>query len=381
MGMVGGGHDAFIGAVHRAAANLDGHIELVCGAFSSDPQKSVRSGQSLYLDQSRCYGSYEEMILSELQLPGDDRMDFVSIVTPNHMHFAPAHLALKHGFPVIIDKPLAFTLEEARELKTQVEEVRLPFAVTYTYSAYPMIKQARAMIQNDELGSIRKVMVEYPQGWLANKLEDTDQKQAAWRADPKRAGISNCFGDIGTHCAHMAEYVAGVKITQVLAELNAFVPGRVLDDDSNVLLHFENGATGVLSASQIAVGHENDLMIRVYGEKGAIEWRNTDLNTLKVTMHGHPTQLYRTGVDHGYLHDAALVHTRTPSGHPEGYIEAFANIYRNFAFAVDQHLFGISPNNEFMDYPGIDDGVKGMAIVKAVVKSSRDGHVWTDITF
>jgi predicted dehydrogenase len=379
MGMVGGGQGAFIGAVHRMAANLDGHIELVCGAFSSDPQKSVKSGQAFYLFDKRCYGSFGEMITKEKALPEEERMDFVSIVTPNHMHFEPAKFALENGFPVIIDKPLAFNYEEAIILQKLVKETKLPFAVTYTYSAYPMVKQAKKMVAKGEIGAVRKVMVEYPQGWLTDKLEDTDQKQAAWRSDPKKAGISNCFGDIGTHCAHLAEYITGLKIEKVLSKLTTIVMGRLLDDDANVLLQFEKGASGVLSASQVATGHENDLMIRIYGEKGGLEWRNQDLNTLKVMPHGAPAQLYRTGVNHGYLHDVALAHTRTPSGHPEGYIEAFANIYRNFAFAVNQYIEGSTPDLSLMDYPGIDDGVKGMAMVHAVVKSSEDGNLWTDV--
>ncbi|MFT5641679.1 MAG: putative dehydrogenase [Cyclobacteriaceae bacterium] len=379
MGMVGGGQGAFIGAVHRMAANLDGHIELVCGAFSSDPQKSIKSGHAFYLFDKRCYGSFGEMITKEKALPEEERMDFVSIVTPNHMHFEPAKWALENGFPVIIDKPLAFNYEEAIILQKLVKETKLPFAVTYTYSAYPMVKQAKKMVEKGEIGAVRKVMVEYPQGWLTDKLEDTDQKQAAWRSDPKKAGISNCFGDIGTHCAHLAEYITGLKIEKVLSKLTTIVTGRLLDDDANVLLQFEKGASGVLSASQVATGHENDLMIRIYGEKGGLEWRNQDLNTLKVMPHGAPVRLYRTGVNHGYLHDVALAHTRTPSGHPEGYIEAFANIYRNFAFAVNQYIEGSTPDLSLMDYPGIDDGVKGMAMVHAVVKSSEDGNLWTDV--
>lgn len=379
MGMVGGGRGSFIGAVHRMGANLDGQIELVCGAFSSDPQRSVKSGQDLYLPENRCYATFEEMIREEKNLPEGERMDFVSIVTPNHMHFAPAKAALEAGFPVIIDKPLTFTFEEAQELRSIVKAVKLPFAVTYTYASYPMVKQARAMVLSGEIGKVRKVMVEYPQGWLAEKLEDTDSKQASWRADPKRAGISNCFGDIGTHLANMAEYVSGLKITDVLAELNAFVPGRTLDDDANVLLKFEKGANGVLSASQVATGEENDIKIRIYGEKGGLEWDNRDLNTLLVKPHGKPVQVYRAGGNNPYLHDAALAHIRTPAGHPEGYIEAFANIYRNFSFDVRSHLGGAGEKNSFMDYPGIDEGVKGMAMIKAVVASSSNGNVWTPV--
>lgn len=379
MGMIGGGIGAFIGGVHRMAANLDGQIELVCGAFSSDPKKSKETGRQLYLPEDRSYGSYKEMISREKELPEGERMDFVSIVTPNVMHFDPAMEALEHGFPVIIDKPLAFTLKEARILRDKVQATGLPFAVTYTYTGYPMVKQAKAMVKRGEIGIIRKVMVEYPQGWLTSKIEDTDQKQASWRADPERAGISNCFGDIGTHAANMAEYVSGLKITEVLSDIRATVPGRILDDDANVLLHFENGATGILTASQVASGEENDLKITIYGDKGGLEWKQRDFNTLLVKEHGKPDQVYRTGADRGgYLSDEAMMHTRTPAGHPEGYLEAFANIYRNFSLALRGHMFG-EEYNEQLDFPSIDDGLKGNAMIEAVVASSKQGNVWIKV--
>lgn len=376
MGMVGGGMGAFIGGVHRIAANMDGQIELVCGAFNSDPARSKASGRELFLPENRCYGTFEEMILAEKELPVGERMDFVSIVTPNVMHYAPAMLALEHGFPVIIDKPLSFTLEEAVQLQQKVEETGLPFAVTYTYTGYPMVKQAMAMVRNGAIGKVHKVLVEYPQGWLTTKLEDTHQKQAAWRADPHRAGISNCFGDIGTHAANLAEYVSGMKITKVLSEIRATVSGRILDDDANVLLHFENGANGVLMASQVANGDENDLKIRIYGDKGGLEWCQRDLNTLIVKDHGKPDQIYRTGADRGgYLSEEAMINTRTPSGHPEGYLEAFANIYRNFTMAVRKHLYGYEYNPKY-DFPGVEEGVSGMALVEAVVESTKRGNIW-----
>lgn len=375
--MVGGGIGAFIGGVHRIAANLDGQIELVCGAFSSDAERSARSGQELYLPANRVYGSFEEMIQRESALPAGERMDFVSIVTPNVMHHAPAMMALEHGFPVIIDKPLAYTVEEAFSLREKVKSTGLPFAVTYTYTGYPMVKQAMAMVKRGDIGRVHKIMVEYPQGWLTTRLEDTNQKQAAWRADPAMAGISNCFGDIGTHAANLAEYVSGLEITEVLSEIRPTIAGRPLDDDANVLLHFENGANGVLSASQVANGEENDLKIRIYGNKGGLEWSQRDLNTLIVKDHGNPDRIFRTGADRGgYLYPEAMMHTRTPSGHPEGYLEAFANIYRNFAMAVRKHLFGESYNAVY-DFPGVEEGVKGMALVEAVVASTRNGNVWT----
>ncbi len=378
MGMVGGSNEAFIGAVHRMGAALDNQIELVCGAFSSDPQKSKDTGHSLYMDPNRVYGSYSEMFEAESKLPEGERMDFVSIVTPNVMHYPPASEALAKGFPVIIDKPLTFTLEEAKKLREEVKKSGLPFAVTYTYAAYPMVKQAMAMVKKGEIGKVRKVMMEYPQGWLSTKLEDTGQKQASWRADPERAGISNCFGDIGSHCADMAEYVSGHKITEVLSELTAFVEGRTIDDDANVLFHMDNGAKGVISASQVSPGEENNIKCRIYGDKGGLEWKNTDHNTLLVKMHGEPVKIYRTGADIGYLHEEAAIHTRTPSGHPEGYVEAFGNIYRNYAFALRKHFWGEDYNPK-MDFPGVEEGFRGIATINAVVKSSKNGNVWIPV--
>lgn len=377
--MVGGGIGAFIGGVHRMAANLDGQIDLVCGAFSSNPDRSKASGEELFLPENRVYTSFQEMMAAEKALPEGERMDFVSIVTPNVMHFEPAMMALDHGFPVIIDKPLAFTLDQALRLQQKVKSTGLPFAVTYTYSGYPMVKQAMAMVKKGEIGKVHKVMVEYPQGWLTTKVEDTDQKQASWRADPARAGISNCFGDIGTHAAQMAEYITGMNITKVLSEIRPTMAGRPLDDDANVFIHFENGANGVLSASQVANGDENDLKIRVYGDKGGLEWAQRDLNTLIVKDHGNPDRIFRTGADRGgYLSEEAMLHTRTPSGHPEGYLEAFANIYRNFGNALRAHLFN-EERNELLDFPGVEDGVNGMALIEAVVNSSNNGNVWTKV--
>lgn len=376
MGMIGGGQGSFIGAVHRMAANLDGQIELVCGAFSSDPVKSKATGQELFLDENRCYDSFEEMITSEKLFPLGERMDFVSIVTPNHVHFAPAKAALENGFPVIIDKPLSFDFQEALALKTIVAKTKLPFALTHTYTGYPMVKQARAMVKAGKLGKITKINVEYPQGWLTDKLEATDQKQAAWRTDPKRSGKSGCYGDIGTHAANMSEYVSGLSIKKVLAKLSTVVPGRLLDDDASVLLEFEGGVPGLLSASQISAGEENSVKIRVYGEKGGVEWNQEINNSLLVKWHGQPAQILRTGTNNGYLEEAAIANTRIPAGHPEGYIEAFANIYRNFALALRSHFAGVPLDLSVRDYPGIDDGVHGMALVDAVVASSEKGNVW-----
>ncbi len=377
MGMVGGGVGAFIGAVHRLAANLDGQIELVCGAFSSSPEKSKQTGEELFLEPSRVYGSFKEMIETEAGLPEDVRMDFVSIVTPNHVHAEPAILALNHGFPVIIDKPLCFNIEEAFAIKKKVEETGLPFALTHTYTGYPMVKEARQIVKSGKLGAIRKIMVEYPQGWLAEKIEDSDQKQAAWRTDPKRSGKSGAYGDIGTHAANMAEYVSGLNIIKVLSQLTKVVPGRLLDDDANALLEFEGGIPGILSVSQISAGEENAIKVRVYGEKGGIIWTQRDPNSLIVTWNDKPHEIYRTGT--GYVSEVAQANSRTPAGHPEGYLEAFANIYRNFVMHLRAHSAGEEHNMEVYDYPEIEDGVHGMSMVDAVVESTDRGNVWIEV--
>lgn len=373
MGMVGGGIGAFIGAVHRMAAAIDGEIELVCGAFSSNPEKSKKSGAELFLPEDRVYGSYEEMILKEKELPEGERMDFVSIVTPNHMHFPPAKLAVEHGFAVICDKPLCFSMEEAFELQKLVKEKNALFALTHNYTGYPMVKQAKAMIAAGELGKIRKIVVEYPQGWLSDFIEASGQKQAAWRTDPTKSGKAGSIGDIGTHAENLAEYITGLKITEMCADLSTFVEGRLLDDDGNILLHFDNGAKGVLHCSQISNGEENALNIRIYGEKGGLEWHQMEPNTLiyKTQEYQH---ILRTGK--GDLHESSLAHTRIPAGHPEGYLEAFASIYRNFARALRANLSGGDLGPYDLDFPTVDDGVRGMAFVETVVQSSTSDEKW-----
>jgi predicted dehydrogenase len=371
MGMVGGGKDAFIGSVHRMAAALDNEIELVCGAFSSSPEKSKASGEALYLPADRVYGTFEEMITKEKALPEGVRMDFVSIVTPNHMHFPPAKMALENGFHVVCDKPMTLTLAEAKELRDLVNKTGLLFCLTHNYTGYPMVKEARQMIKDGKLGKIRKIVVEYPQGWLATKVEN---KQADWRTDPARSGIAGCMGDIGTHAENLAEYITGLKITEMCADLTTYVEGRRLEDDGNVLLHFEGGAKGVLHASQIAVGVENGLNIRVYGEKGGLYWLQEDPNTLIASWIGQPKQIIRTGV--GKLSDAAGMNTRIPAGHPEGYLEAFANLYRNFANTLRSVLKGEKPNPAHLDFPGPEDGVRGMAFIETVVASSSSKEKW-----
>ncbi len=368
--MIGGGRGAFIGAVHRMAAALDGQIDLVCGAFSSDPERSKLSGGDLFLPADRCYGTYEEMILTEATLPEHVRMDVVSIVTPNHMHFGPAMMALEHGFHVICDKPVCLNLQEAKILREKVQSTGLLFALTHTYTGYPMVKQARQMIAHGELGTIRRVVVEYPQGWLSTDQESTDHKQATWRTDPERSGAAGAMGDIGTHAENLAEYVTGLKIESICADLHTHVPGRRLDDDGGVLLRMDNGARGVLYASQISAGEENNLKIRVYGEKGGLEWAQMEPNSLIVRWLDKPMQVYRTGV--GPLYPETQLHTRIPAGHPEGYLEAFANIYRNVAFCLQARIADEAVDPLYLDFPTIIDGIRGMEFIEAVVRSGKD---------
>ncbi|WP_257669448.1 Gfo/Idh/MocA family protein [Parapedobacter tibetensis] len=380
MGMVGGGKDAFIGAVHRIAANMDGLVELVCGAFSINPEVAKESGKALFIPEDRVYLTYEEMIEKESQLPEDVQMDFVTIVTPNFVHFGPAKLALEHGFNVVIEKPMTFTLEEAKELKEIVERTGKMLCLTHTYSGYPMVKQAKAMIKEGVLGKVRKIVVEYPQGWLSRLSEREGNAQAAWRTDPKKSGKSGAMGDIGTHAAHLAEYVTGLQITELCADLSTLVEGRLLDDDGNVLLRFDNGARGVLTASQISAGEENALRIRVYGEKGGIEWAQEDPNNLIIKILDQPRQYIRTG--NAYqppytLSSFATHNTRIPSGHPEGLLEAFGNIYRNFVLTVSAKLNGETPTPEMLDFPQVDEGVRGMAFIDNVVASNSSTEKWT----
>ena len=378
-GMVGGGRGAFIGAVHRIAAAMDQQVELVCGAFSSDPERSKVSGGDLFLPANRCYGTFAEMILAEKALPASERMDFIAIVTPNHMHFPPAKLALENGFHVLSDKPATFDLAEAKALAALVKKTGLLYGLTHNYTGYPLVKQARDMIATGKLGKIRKVVVEYPQGWLATRLEASGQKQAGWRTDPKRSGAGGCVGDIGTHAENLAEYITGLQISELAADATSFVKGRKLDDDVNVLLRFKGGAKGVLHSSQISVGEENNLNIRVYGELGGLEWHQNEPNTMLVKWLDQPMQVFRTA--NGYLCDAAKAAGRTPPAHPEGYLEAFANIYKNFANAIRARNEGrkLAKTDLANDFPKIEDGVRGMAFIKAVVESSAKNAQWTKL--
>ncbi len=376
MGMVGGGKGAFIGAVHRIAANMDGLIEFSAGALSEIEDVAKESGKMLFLPEDRIYTSFEDMIKAEALLPDDKRLDFISIVTPNFVHFAPAMMALEYGFNVVIEKPMTFTLDEARQLKQKVEETGKILCLTHTYSGYPMVKQAKQMIREDALGNIRKVVVQYPQGWLSKLTEREGNMQASWRTDPSKSGKAGAMGDIGTHAAHLAEYITGLKITQLCADLNIMVEGRRLDDDGNVLLKFENGAAGVLVASQIAAGEENALHISVYGEKGGLQWHQMEPNSLIVKWLDKPMEVYRAGTP--FVGSYAAFNTRTPGGHPEGYLEAFGNIYRNFALTLSAKIEGITPPEEALDFPGVEDGIRGMAFIDNVVASSQSDIKWTE---
>ena len=372
-GMIGGGRGAFIGAVHRIAASMDGQAELVAGAFSSEAQRSRDSGADLYLDPARVYGSYVEMAEAEAARPKADRLDFVVIVTPNHQHFPPAKLFLEKGFNVVCDKPVTFDLKEARALEKIVARTGKVFALTHNYTGNVMVKQARDLVRSGRLGEIRKVVVEYPQGWLYTHFEASGQKQADWRTDPKRSGAAGCMGDIGTHAENLARYVTGLHIAELCADLPTFVKGRKLDDDGTVLLRFHGGAKGILHASQISVGDENNLNLRVYGTKAALEWHQEHPNELVLKFPDQPRQIWRRGND--YIGETEKNLTRIPAGHPEGYLEGFGNIYLEAFKAIRAEVSGKRiPKN--LDFPTIADGVEGMLFIDTVVKSSAKGARW-----
>lgn len=378
MGMIGGGKDAFIGAIHRIAANMDGFIELVCGALSINKDIAVDSGRSLFLPEHRIYTTYEEMLEKESQLPAEERMDFATIVTPNFAHFAPAMMALDKGFHVVIEKPITISLEEAKKLREKLEATGLMLCLTHTYTGYPMVKHAKSLVQKGVLGKIRKIYVSYTQGWLSKLSEREGNAQAAWRTDPKKSGKSGVMGDIGTHAFNLAEYISGLKVTQLCADLNVVVEGRLLDDDGGVLLKFEDGASGVLIASQIAAGEENNLFIKIYGENGGLEWHQQEPNTLLLKWLDKPMEVLRAGS--GYLSAISKHNCRTPGGHPEGYLEAFGNIYRNFALALSAKINNSGVDKSIIDFPSINEGVRGMTFIDAVVKSSESNEKWTSFT-
>jgi predicted dehydrogenase len=378
LGMIGGGSGAFIGAVHRIAARIDDKYQLVCGAFSSDAARSKASGLLLGLPEERVYASYQELIEKEKQLPADKRVQVISIVTPNHVHFAPTKMALENGFHVVLDKPMTFSLAEAIELKKVIAASGKLFCLTHTYTGYPMVKEARQFVASGRLGKVRKVYVEYPQGWLSEFTEASGNKQATWRTDPKQSGIAGAMGDIGTHAFNLLEYVSGLQVTKLCADINIVVPGRQLDDDGAVLLKLTGGASGVLVATQVAAGEENNIKIRVYGEKGGLEWQQCDANTLQVKWLDRPTEIWRAGT--GYVSSYAQHNSRTPAGHPEGYLEAFANLYRNFAECVEADIEGKNAKPESLDYPGIEDGVRGMAFIERVIASGKSDQKWLEFT-
>lgn len=371
--MIGGGRGAFIGSVHRIAALMDGQAQLVAGAFSSDPARSHASGADLMLSPDRVYDNYREMAVAEAAMPVDRRLDFVAIVTPNHQHYQPAKLFLESGFNVVCDKPVTFNLAEARRLRETVRKSGKVFALTHNYTGTAMVKQARFLVRSGRLGKIRKVVVEYPQGWLASRLEASGQKQAEWRTDPNRSGVAGSMGDIGTHAENLVRYVTGLRIAELCADLTSFVPGRKLDDDGNVLLRFKGGAKGVLMASQICVGDENGFNLRVYGDKASLEWHQEYPGDLVVKYPDRPRELWRHG--NTYLDQKAAKLARVPPGHPEGYLEAFANTYREIFCAIAADVEG-HRRPPGLDFPTIDDGIDGMLFIETVVKSSRQGARW-----
>ena len=371
--MVGGGKDAFIGGVHRIALRLDGHYELVAGSFSSNFANSKETGEKIGIAQDRIYKTYQEM--AEKEASRSDGIDVVSIVTPNHLHVPVAKIFADKGINIICDKPLALTSKEAVELKKTIENNKLIFALTHNYTGYPMIRHARFLIQKGDLGSIRVVQAEYPQDWLTTKLEDSGLKQAEWRTDPNRSGGGGCIGDIGTHAFNLIRFISGLEVDELSADIHTFVKGRLLDDNAQIMLRFKGDAKGAIWSSQVAVGNENSLQIRVYGEKAGLEWKQEDPNYLHFTKFGHPTQRITRGGS-GASDEANQI-TRIPPGHPEGYLEGFANIYSD----VSRELFAKINNQNYDNskncYPTINDGIEGMKFIEAVLKSSKNNSKWT----
>ena len=380
MGIVGGGPGAFIGDVHRRAALLDGGVELVAGAFSADKKKATEKGRLLLLDPSRVYASLDAMVEHELTLPQGERVDFVTVATPNHLHFPMARRLLRAGFHVVCDKPMTHAVKEARALKREVDKSGNIFAVTYNYTGYPMVKLSRDLVRNGYLGDVRKVVLEYPQGWLATPLEREGMKQAVWRTDPVQSGAAGCIGDIGSHGAHLLEYVLGQRITDVSADLTTFVTGRVLDDDGSVLLRFVAGARGVLLTSQVSVGEENGLTFRVYGDQRGVRWSQARPDQLQVAALDGPEETWSRGSDYVALASPAAARaTRLPPGHPEGFIESFANVYHNVCDAICARIQETDPGSLVLDYPTVDDGLRGMLFIESVVKSTRSRQKWTRV--
>ena len=377
-GMVGGGPGAFIGAVHRKAAALDGEIELVAGAFSSSPEKSKQQGENLFLDPARVYGSYQEMAEKEAALPQGERIDFVSIVTPNSTHFPIAKTFIEAGFHIVCDKPMTTTLEEAEELCRLVKKHDTIFALTHNYTGYPMVKEARELIRQGALGRIRKIVAEYPQGWLSTFLEGDGAKQAVWRTDPKQAGVSSAVGDIGSHAENLARYITGLDIESICADFTTFVDGRLLEDDANMLVHYEDGVKAVLYCSQVSVGEENNLRIRIYGTEASMEWHQEHPNYLYIRYPDGPEKVYKRGND--YLTEVAQHNTRLPFGHPEAFIEAFANIYVNAGRTIAARLAGEEPSPFDLDFPTVQDGAIGVHFIHTAVQSAKEKG-WVDASY
>ena len=380
MAMVGGGPGAFIGEVHRKAARMDGKIEIVAGAFDIDPVKSKQMGEELNLDPSRVYADYKAMLAAEAALPADERIDFVAVTTPNNWHYPIAKASLEAGFNVMCEKPMTITVEEAEDLEKVVKATGKVFGLMHCYTGYPMVKLAKDLVSQGEIGKVRKVVVRYSQGWLAKAIEKDGQMQASWRTDPKQSGAAGCVGDIGTHAANLAEYITDSKITDICADLTSFVDGRLLDDDGNCLLKMENGIKGVLHCSQIAVGEENGLKIWIYGSEGGLEWYQEHPNQLLVKKQDKATEIWSRGNDYvNNRSEAAARNTRIPSGHPEGYLEAFANHYVNFADTILALEAGEKPDAIMLDFPDVADGVDGMNFIAKVVESAQSDKKWTKL--
>ena len=380
--MIGGGSDAFIGAIHRRAALMENGIDLVCGCFSIKPEISLSSGREYFVPDDRIYFTWQEMLEKEAAMPADKRIDFVTIVTPNKFHCEPALKALDAGFNVVIDKPMTYSLEEALLLRDKVKETGLTLALTHVYSAYPAIKEMKKRIARGDIGKVRRVFVEYSQGWLTQRIELKGGNNAVWRNDPKSAGKGGCIGDIGTHAWHLTEYVTGAKVIEVCADLLHVADGRPLDDDACAFMRYDQGFTGLLQATQIATGEENNIRLRVYGEKAGMEWRQMEPNTLWVKWIDRPAEYVRMGNGYASLTDFTKWNTRIPGGHPEGFIEAFANIYRNFALTVRARANNETPTEEMLDFPTVEDGVRGMQFIETMVKAGYDKeqkwHKWVE---